>query len=50
MLRSLLLAAVLTSTPPQPADYQKCSTVNTGPIERSDHYSVRPYGRRKDMA
>lgn len=30
-------------------DYQRCTTVSPGPIERPDHYSL-PYKRRKDMA
>jgi hypothetical protein len=32
------------------ADYQRCVTVKTGPIQRPDGYTTNPYGRKKDIA
>lgn len=54
MLRSVLAASVLALNAPPPAlpaDYQMCTPVDPGPIERPDHYSAHPYGTRKaDLA
>lgn len=32
------------------ADFRACTTVHNGPIQRPDHYSPRPRGRKADVA
>lgn len=49
-MRSLLALALLVQAPPAtPVDYEICTTVHNGPIERPDHYGL-PYGRKADLA
>lgn len=48
--------ATVTAKPPllislgHKADWQTCVMTHSGPIERPDHYTTHPFGRKADNA